>query len=247
MYSDILKEKKKQYGWTTEELAGRSGVPTGTINKILNGETKSPRYDTIMALDTAFSKEKEKQMFVREVMAYSCGMDNKRYTTEDYYNFPDEVRVELIDGKVFYMEAPTTTHQIAITKLVIQCGNYIEKKGGDCVPLPAPVDVQLDCDEFTMMQPDFLIVCDKDKLKKDRIYGAPEFIAEVLSPSSMKRDGDLKLRKYLAAGVKEYWIVDTERCRVISHFHEDGYIPFIYSMDEEVPVKIYGEDLTIRF
>ena len=247
MYADILKKKKKEFGWTTEELAGRSGVPIGTINKILNGETQSPRYDTMQDLEAAFSKEKEKQMFVREAMAYEWGMDNKRYTLQDYYNFPDEVRVELINGKVFYMAAPTTTHQLAVTKLVVQSSNYIDKKGGDCVPLPSPVDVQLDCDEFTMMQPDFLIVCDKDKLKKDCIYGAPEFVAEVLSPSSKKIDGDLKLRKYLAAGVKEYWIIDTERRRVISYFHEDGYIPFIYSMDEEVPVKIYGEELKIRF
>lgn len=247
MYADILKEKKKEFGWTTEELADRSGVPIGTINKILNGETKSPRYDTMQALEAAFSKEREKQMFVREAMAYEYGMDNRQYTIEDYYNFPDEVRVELINGKVFYMAAPTTTHQIAVTRLVAQSGAYIEKKGGDCVPLAAPVDVQLDCDEFTMMQPDFLIVCDKEKLKKDRIYGAPEFVAEVLSPSTAKIDGNLKLRKYLAAGVKEYWIVDTERRRVISHFHEDGYIPFIYSMDEAVPVKIYGEELKIRF
>ena len=247
MYSEKLKEKKKEMGWTTEELADRSGVPIGTINKILNGETKSPRYDTMQAIEAAFSKENQKQRFVREVMRYECGMDNKRYTLEDYYAFPDEVRVELIDGKVFYMSTPTTAHQMAVTKLVAQSVHYIEKKGGDCVPFPAPVDVQLDCDEFTMVQPDFLIVCDKDKLRHDRIYGAPEFVAEVLSPSTSKRDGDLKLRKYMVAGVKEYWIVDTERRRVISYFHEDGYIPFIYSMDEPVPVKIYGEELAIRF
>lgn len=247
MYADFLKEKKKELGWTTEELAGRSGVPIGTINKILNGETRSPRYDTMNALNDAFSREERKEQFVREAMHYSTGMDDRLYTVEDYGSFPEEVRVELIDGKVFYLAAPSTAHQMAVTRMVAQSMAYIEKEGGDCTPFPAPVDVQLDCDAYTMMQPDFLIVCDRDKIKSDRIYGAPDFIAEVLSPSSLKLDGNLKLRKYLAAGVKEYWIVDIERRRVISYFQEEGYIPCIYSMEEPVPMKIYDGILKIRF
>ena len=54
MYRDILREKKERANWTTEELSRRSGVPMGTINKILSGETSSPRYDTMEALDSAF-------------------------------------------------------------------------------------------------------------------------------------------------------------------------------------------------
>lgn len=247
MYADYLKDRKKKMGWTTEELAERSGVPTGTINKILNGETKSPRYDTMNALEAAFRKEEERALFLREASSYQCGMDDKVYTLEDYYQFPKDVRVELIDGKVFYMEAPTTTHQMAVSSLVAQSMMYISGKGGNCVPLPSPVDVQLDCDEYTMVQPDFIIVCDRDKIKTKCIYGAPDFVAEILSPSSRRRDGELKFRKYTLAGVREYWIVDTERRRVISYYEEDGFIPFIYNMDEEVPVRIYDSGLKIRF
>lgn len=244
MYADYIKDMKKRLGWTTEELAVRSGVPTGTINKILSGETKSPRYDTMNALEAVFSEEGKREAFVSEAITY--GMSGK-YTIEDYYRFPEDVRVELIDGDVSYMEAPTTTHQMAVTNLVAQSMVYIRKKGGDCMPLASPVDVQLDCDEYTMVQPDFTITCDRDKIHTKCIYGAPDFIAEILSPSTRRRDADLKLRKYMAAGVREYWMVDLERRCVISYYEGDDYIPFIYNMDEPVPMKIYGGELAIDF
>lgn len=247
MYADYLKDMKKKFGWTTEELASRSGVPTGTINKILNGETKSPRYDTMNALDAAFKEEQTKGEFVREVSTYMNGMDDKLYTLTDYYAFPKDVRVELIDGRVFYMEAPNTKHQMAVTNLVFQSMTYIQQKGGDCVPLAAPVDVQLDCDEYTMVQPDFSITCDREKITEKCIYGAPDFVAEILSPSSRKRDGEIKMRKYTAAGVREYWIVDIEGGRVISFFEGDDYIPCIYGLNEEIPVRIFDGELKIHF
>lgn len=247
MYADYLKDMKKKLGWTTEELASRSGVPTGTINKILNGETKSPRYDTMNALETAFKEEQAKSDFVREVSAYMSGMDDRVYTLEDYYSFPKDVRVELIDGRVFYMEAPNTKHQMAVTNLVFQSMTYIQQKGGDCVPLAAPVDVQLDCDEYTMVQPDFSITCDREKITEKCIYGAPDFVAEILSPSSRKRDGEIKMRKYTAAGVREYWIVDIAGARVICFFEGDDYIPCIYGLDEKIPVKIFGGELKLHF
>lgn len=247
MYADILKAKKREMGWTTEELSARSGVPLGTINKILNGETRSPRYDTMQALDAAFEKEEKKGFLVKEALTYEYGRDDRCYSVEDYYGFPDEVRVELIDGRIFYMASPSTVHQITVTQLIAQSMAYIGQKNGDCVPLTAPMDVQLDCDAYTMLQPDFMVVCDPDMIQKDRIYGAPDFVAEVLSPSSRHVDGNIKLRKYLAAGVREYWIIDTERRRVISYFAGDDYIPCIYSMDTGIPVKIFDEGLKIVF
>lgn len=247
MYADYLKEMKKKFGWTTEELASRSGVPTGTINKILNGETQSPRYDTITALENAFRHEEENAIFAREVSSYMSGMDDRIYTLEDYYAFPEDVRVELIDGKVFYMEAPTTTHQMAVTNLVLQSGMYIQQNGGNCVPLASPVDVQLDCDEYTMVQPDFSITCDREKITEKCIYGAPDFVAEILSPSSRKKDADLKLRKYIAAGVREYWIVDLKGGRVVCYYKGDDFLPCIYGLRDEIPVKIFEEQLKIHF
>lgn len=247
MFAEYLKEKKKERGWTTEDLAIRSGVPTGTINKILRGETKSPRYETIQALEDVFNKEDERDLFIKETAACPYGRDDKVYTLTDYYAFPEDVRVELIDGRVFYMDAPSTRHQRSLTPLLVQSYLYIQQKGGDCEPIVSPVDVQLDCDEYTMVQPDFLIVCDKNKITEKLIYGAPDFVVEILSPSTRFKDLDTKLRKYMAAGVREYWIVDLERERVLCYFRDAGMIPVVYTMEQEIPVRIFDGELKIQF
>lgn len=245
MYRDILREKKERMNWTTEELSNRSGVPIGTINKILSGETASPRYDTMQALDEAF--QEEEALMLREAAIYEASDEGREYTLEDYYRLPDDVRAELIDGKFFFMNSPTSTHQGMLVKFVYQAMNFIMQNKGECQPLMAPLDVQLDCDDKTMVQPDFMIICDKEKILKDRIYGAPDFVVEVLSPSTKKRDTDIKLLKYKNAGVREYWIVDTDKERIICYyFEEDGLMPNIYTFQNEVPVRIYGGELKIR-
>lgn len=245
MYRDILREKKERARWTTEELSNRSGVPVGTINKILSGETVSPRYDTMEALNRAFREEEA--LMLGESAPYGANGEERIYTLDDYYRLPDDVRAELIDGQLFYMQSPTSAHQSMLVKLVYETMNFVTKNKGECQPFMAPLDVQLDCDDKTMIQPDFMIVCDREKIWEDRIYGAPDFIVEVLSPSTRKRDTDVKLLKYRNAGVREYWIVDLEKERIICYFfEEDGLMPNIYIFQNEVPVRIYDGELKIR-
>lgn len=245
MYRDILREKKERANWTTEELSRRSGVPVGTINKILSGETSSPRYDTMEALDSAFREEET--LMLRESLPYEVKEEERLYTLDDYYRLPNDVRAELIDGRIFYMQSPTSTHQSIIGELYFATRLFIKERDGECQPLMAPLDVQLDCDDKTMVQPDFMIICDKEKIWKDRIYGAPDFVAEVLSPSTRKRDTDIKILKYKNAGVREYWIVDIDKERVICYFfEEDGFMPNTYTFQNEVPVRIYDGELKIR-
>lgn len=245
MYRDILREKKERANWTTEELSRRSGVPVGTINKILSGETSSPRYDTMEALDSAFREEEA--LMLRESLPYEVKEEERLYTLDDYYRLPNDVRAELIDGRIFYMQSSTSTHQSIIGELYFATRLFIKERDGECQPLMAPLDVQLDCDDKTMVQPDFMIICDKEKIWKDRIYGAPDFVAEVLSPSTRKRDTDIKILKYKNAGVREYWIVDIDKERVICYFfEEDGFMPNTYTFQNEVPVRIYDGELKIR-
>ena len=66
MKADDLKRKKEEAGMTTATLSKLSGVPVGTINKILNGETKSPRYDTLSALEQALDSVRKPSKEVRE-------------------------------------------------------------------------------------------------------------------------------------------------------------------------------------
>lgn len=145
------------------------------------------------------------------------------------------------------MYSPTFGHQSIGGEIHRQIANYIMEHGGSCRPFIAPVDVQLDCDNRTMVQPDVGIVCDPDKIKRFGIYGAPDFLVEVISPSTKKRDFTLKLSKYMEAGVREYWILDFTQKRILVYYFESDVYPVIYGFDQPVPVNIYNGDLKIDF
>lgn len=237
-----MKEKKREKGYTYVQMAELSGVPLGTIQKIFSGETESPRYDTLQALERLFTEIPA----VQEGTFYQADR-NGSYTLDDYYALPEDQRVELIDGYFYEMLAPTFGHQTIGGEIYRQVANYIMDKGGSCRPFIAPVDVQLDCDERTMVQPDVGIVCDPSKIKRFGIYGAPDFLVEVISPSTKKKDYTKKLAKYMEAGVREYWILDPYQKRLLVYFFEGDVFPVIYGLDQPVPVGIYNGDLVIDF
>ena len=235
-------EKKKEKGYTYAQIADLSGVPLGTVQKIFSGETKKPRYDTLLALERLFTEPD----VVRETASYKTDR-NGNYTLDDYYALPDDQRVELIDGYFYEMSSPTFGHQSIGGEIYRQIANYIMEHGGSCRPFIAPVDVQLDCDNKTMVQPDVGIVCDTSKIKKFGIYGAPDFVVEVISPSTKKKDYALKLSKYMEAGVREYWILDFALEKILVYFFESDVYPVIYGFDQFVPVNIYDGNLKIDF
>lgn len=168
-------------------------------------------------------------------------------TIEDYLNLPADVRVELIDGVFYDMAAPTSTHQIIAQEVFSELRNHILSKKGSCIPVMSPIDVQLDGDNRTMVQPDVIIVCDKNKITKLRVVGAPDFIVEVLSPSNWYQDTIRKLRKYRKAGVREYWIVMPDSRKILSYLFEKSPDPDEYSFDDEVPVRIWDEAFKVNF
>ena len=78
--------------------------------------------------------------------------------------------------------------------------------------LPSPVSVQLDEDDRTMLQPDVVVCCDRDKILRSHVYGAPDMVIEILSPSTRKKDMGIKTEKnYITARVREYWMVDPDK------------------------------------
>lgn len=239
-----MKYYKKKYGYSFAQLSELSGVPQGTIQKIFSGETKSPRYDTLAALERVLRPKEEDH--VRETaILYDDG--KKFYTLDDYYSLPDERRVELIDGRFYDMASPGTAHQIAVTDIFFHISDYIRKNQGACIPFVAPMDVQLDNDEYTMVQPDIFVLCDRDKMNKRCVAGAPDWIIEVLSDSTRRKDAFLKLHKYQNAGVREYWMVDPKKERVIVYHFDEDEVPQIYGSDSEIPVGIYEGMLRIPF
>lgn len=167
------------------------------------------------------------------------------YTLEDYYALPDERRVELIDGVIYDMSAPTLLHQLIGGKVYVMIQSFIEKKGGKCLPFYAPVDVRLDCDDKTMVQPDVLILCDDAKKTKRYIMGAPDFCLEVISESTRRKDYIKKLQKYTDAGVKEYWIIDPFQKILLVHHWKDDYAPHMYPLQGKVGLALYDDELLI--
>lgn len=138
--------------------------------------------------------------------------DTKRHTYGEYLQWPDEVRYELIDGEAIMMSpAPALDHQDITGELYFQVRSQLE--GKPCRPFVAPVDVRLprgdEADDAidTVVQPDVIIVCAADKLDRRGVRGAPDWIAEVLSPSTAAHDQIAKRRIYERAGVPEYWLV----------------------------------------
>lgn len=153
--------------------------------------------------------------------------------------------MELIDGIFYDMAAPSTLHQHIAGMVYRWISEFIEENGGECIPFISPVDVQLDRSVKTMIQPDVIIVCDPKKVKHFGIYGAPDFVLEVLSKSTKKRDITLKLMKYMEAGVKEYWAIDTDKRILIVYLVEEDAIPYIYPLKGEAGVQLYGGRLRI--
>lgn len=247
MLYEILRKKKEELGLTTERLSQLSGVPTGTINKILSGETKSPRYDTLEALESILTPQPPYPNMVCDPAAPLYSKKQGEYTIEDYRALPEDVRAELIDGVLIFLEAPTFSHQELITELLFAIALHIRSNKGNCKVLAAPLDVQLDCDDKTVVQPDIIVSCDKDKRTERGIYGAPDMCIEIISPSSRKRDYGLKMMKYMNAGVREYWIVDLGRETVVCYFFEGEDYPVMYTFRDQVPVRIFEGKLNIDF
>ena len=198
--------------------------------------------------DFKYSSENndEVNMVKEEATAYGLKRQGE-YTLEDYYAIPDDIRVELIDGVIYDMSAPTFTHQDLAFELAVFLRNYIKDKKGKCKTYVSPIDVQLDRDDKTMVQPDVIVVCDRDKIMNRCLYGAPDFVVEILSPSTSKKDSTIKLKKYKHAGVREYWMVDPDKKKVVVYDWNKSDIPAVFGFDAKVSVGIFDGECVIDF
>ena len=260
MTIDEMQTIKTEFGLTYDLIAENSGVPLGTVQKIMSGTTKAPRHETVRRLTAYFERlagqktqkqttysyadlPKQAPEGAREASpAYAGTPPPKKqgeYTLDDYLALPDDIRAELIDGVIFLMSAPGTLHQALSGMIFNTILSYIKNHRGTCIPFSAPTDVQLDCDDKTIVQPDVFIVCDRSKITPLRIFGAPDFIIEILSPSTWEKDMFIKGRKYKNAGVREYWLIDPKRKVVLVYrFERDDAIE-MHTFDEKVEVGIF--------
>ena len=167
-------------------------------------------------------------------------------TLEQYEALPEDLRVEVFDGVVYDIASPSQEHQTISMELSTVLNTYIRGKKGSCRVFHAPFDVKLSEQPLTIVQPDLMIVCDKDKLDGKRCNGAPDFIIEIVSPGNPADDYIRKLYYYKNAGVREYWIVDPRRKNVTINFFEGNMLNVQYSFDSVIKVNIY-DDLYINF
>ena len=156
---------------------------------------------------------------------------NPSYTYGDMLNWDTDVRYELYDGSPVALASPSDVHQEIVGELFGQLREYLKDK--PCKPYFAPFDVRLferkgdaPDDVDTVVQPDLMVVCDKSKVDRRGVHGAPDLIIEVLSPSSERYDRFNKLNLYQKAGVREYWIVNPESRSVQTFVLEDGHYTF---------------------
>jgi Uma2 family endonuclease len=168
------------------------------------------------------------------------------YTVEDIIALPEDVRAELLDGEIYYMAAPSTVHQRILTELLVTIRNYLKDKGGHCEVFPAPFAVFLN-DDRDYLEPDIIVICDPKKIKKDGCHGAPDWVIEIVSPSSASRDYLRKQYAYSKAGVREYWVIDPQNEGItVNNFSDGIYEPTQYKFTDQIKVGIY-EDLIIDF
>lgn len=253
MTIEEMKRRKKELGYSYEKIAKLSGIPVGTVQKVLGGITKAPRYETIRALEDVLKhyeyhpEATYSYMIKEEAVPYQVVKKQGEFTTEDYFAIPDEQRVELIDGVIYDMASPTSIHQVLGDEINMVFRDYIKKNKGACITVTAPLDVQLDEDDKTIVQPDVLIICDRAKFKNKKVFGAPDLVVEILSPSTRKKDIVIKTTKYMDAGVREYWIVDPENKRVCVYCFEKNGFPIMYTFEAKIPVGIWNGECEVDF
>lgn len=147
----------------------------------------------------------------------------KGYTVDDILALPEGERAELIDGEMFMMASPTRTHQRILGWMHVTIYNYIKSKKGKCQVYLAPFAVFLKNDNKNYVEPDVLVSCKDERVDEQGCHGAPDWAIEIVSPSSVTMDYRRKAKAYREAGVREYWIIDSQKERTTVYlFGDDG-------------------------
>jgi Uma2 family endonuclease len=130
------------------------------------------------------------------------------YREHDYWKLPDEPRCELLYGSLVVTPSPVVRHQLVLGRLHLLLAAHAAAHGG--LAIVAPMDVRLA--DHSIVQPDLIYVsAARRAVVRERIFGAPDLLVEVLSPSTARRDLGPKLKLYADSGVAEYWLADPER------------------------------------
>jgi Uma2 family endonuclease len=173
---------------------------------------------------------------------------HKSYTYADYLKFTFDDMVEIIRGKIYKMSpAPSTTHQRISASLHHTIYSYFQ--GKSCELFSAPFDVVLPIKgkkieaSDRVVQPDLCVICDPLKITEQGCHGAPDWIIEILSPHTAKKDLNDKYDLYEESFVLEYWIVDPVHRSIEVFSLQDGKYQRIstYVADGEISPQIFPD------
>lgn len=157
-------------------------------------------------------------------------------------------RFEFINGEIYLQASPTVEHQRALLNIATEFKKYFREK--DCEPFISPLDVLLQNEEDTHphhVNPDIMVICDKNGLKVNEYRGVPTLIVEIVSPSNTAYDRITKFNLYMKYGVKEYWLVNPKFKTIeVNVLNNDGLYEQvgIYKNDEVAVSQIF-ENLAI--
>ncbi len=170
----------------------------------------------------------------------------RKLTYDDYVDFPEGERYELIDGDPYMVAAPNEKHQRVLGKLYLRVATFLEQHGGGRAYF-APFDVVLDPTD--VLQPDLVFIADEDLdvLTEANVWGTPTWVVEILS-STPKRDRVLKFARYQLFGVSELWIIDPVADHVEVYRLEDGTYgePTIFGPGERArPLRPSGLEIDV--
>ena len=234
--NERIRKLRRALDLTQQEFADRIGSKRNTIAKY-ETEANTPSAAVISLICREFNVNEtwlrtgEGEMF------------NKN-TPNDYWSLPEGQRAELIDGRLYDMAPPSFKHQKIVAQFTRIVGNHIASHNGACEVIPAPFAVNLDADDKNWVEPDISVICDKSKLTDRGCSGAPDLVIEIVSPASRKMDYSTKNTLYSDAGVREYWIVDPEKERVMVYYYEEDAAPTLHTFEQPISVGIF-KDLVI--
>ncbi|MFN0238900.1 MAG: Uma2 family endonuclease [Aquificaceae bacterium] len=131
----------------------------------------------------------------------------EKKTIADYEALPEGSPYQLIEGELVMSPALGFEHFRSSKKLFVRLYRLLEEtKKGEVIY--APVDLYLD--DENAYQPDIMVILkgSRARITGRGVYGPPDVIVEILSPSTAYYDMKVKKRVYERAGVREYWLVD---------------------------------------
>ena len=206
------------------------------LKRLLMSELSAIPYNSPVTVNTHYKKG---------CITMPLPQPHQEYTIDDIYRLPSGQRAELIDGQLYMMAPPTRRHQQILLSISRKIADYIDRNHGSCEVDIAPFAVFLNEDDKNYVEPDISVICSPSKLTDKGCVGAPDWIIEIVSQSSRRMDYSIKLFKYRSAGVREYWIVDPEKSRIMVHDLMNEDITE-YTFHDSVKSKIY-ENLIIDF